>query len=256
MQNQTPIDISQKHLKMATKWHEIITRDKASEENWTQFTEWLEANPIHSNAYNYITELESFIEDNTNTLLEWEVEHQQNNMPRRSDWKNFFITEWPKALAMAAILLLIVSVSVFNGPSITPIHYETAKGETLVAQLADDSIIKINSSTTISVEYSTDNRLVKLNSGEAFFRVKPDETRPFYVDMGNHVVKVVGTSFNAKKRGSIMSLSVTEGLVNIHGKTISNSDESVIEIPPGTRYQYTPTAGGKLSKIPVEHIAT
>ena len=256
MQNQEPIDISQTHLKIANKWHEIVSRDDASIENWNQFTEWLEADPLHRNAYNYVTELENFIEENSATLLDREIEIQQNSRFEINYWRTLFIKEWPKALAATAILFLVVSTSIFDSSPITPKGYETAKGETLVVQLQDDSVMDINSNTKLSVEYSAGARLVRLNSGEAFFQVKPNHTRPFYVDMGNHLVKVVGTSFNAKKRGSMMSLSVTEGLVNIRDKTISNSEESAIEIPSGTKYEYTQVSGGEVSKISLEHIAT
>ena len=34
--------------------------------------------------------------------------------------------------------------------------------------------------------------------GEAFFEVKPDAQRPFYVKIDNYEVKVLGTSFNVK----------------------------------------------------------
>ena len=256
MKNLGHINIRRKHLKVAVEWHAIITRDDVSVDNWTQFTEWLEADPMHSNAYNYVAELGGFIEDNSSAILDREAEKQQDGTFGSGYWQKLFIEEWPKAVVATVMLLLIASISIFYSPSVIPIEYETKKGQTKVAQLNDGSTIEINSGTNLSVEYSEEGRFIKLNFGEAFFRVKPDSKRPFHVDMGDHLVKVVGTSFNAKKRGEIMSLSVTEGLVKVQNNTFTDFSEPAIEMSPGTKYQYNPASGVELSKIPIEHIRT
>ena len=51
--------------------------------------------------------------------------------------------------------------------------------------------------------------------GEAFFQVKPDTERPFFVETGEVEIKVVGTAFNVDEnsRPGQVVISVTEGKV-------------------------------------------
>lgn len=64
--------------------------------------------------------------------------------------------------------------------------------------LPDGSILHLNTGATI--EYSSRMRSKRdiYLSGEAFFSVKPDKTRPFTVYVANSKVTVLGTSFNVR----------------------------------------------------------
>jgi transmembrane sensor len=63
--------------------------------------------------------------------------------------------------------------------------------------LPDGSIITLNRNTLLSYKsnFGKRNRLVSL-SGEAFFEISADASRPFTIDAGEASVEVVGTSFN------------------------------------------------------------
>jgi transmembrane sensor len=63
--------------------------------------------------------------------------------------------------------------------------------------LPDGSIITLNRNTLLSYKsnFGKRNRLVSL-SGEAFFEISADASRPFTIDAGKASVEVVGTSFN------------------------------------------------------------
>ena len=54
-----------------------------------------------------------------------------------------------------------------------------------------------------------------LADGEAAFSVTPDATKPFVVRAGDFEVRAVGTTFNVRKRGGIIQVSVSEGKVEI-----------------------------------------
>ena len=63
--------------------------------------------------------------------------------------------------------------------------------------LPDGSTVKINANSTLQypAKFAGPNRIVKL-SGEAYFDVIHDSSRPFIVEMSNVVVEDLGTSFN------------------------------------------------------------
>ena len=65
--------------------------------------------------------------------------------------------------------------------------------------LADGTKVWLNAMSELKypTRFNGNTRCVELK-GEAFFEVKPDAQRPFYVKIDNYEVKVLGTSFNVK----------------------------------------------------------
>jgi ferric-dicitrate binding protein FerR (iron transport regulator) len=65
--------------------------------------------------------------------------------------------------------------------------------------LEDGSKVYLNrdSKITYPKEFGRNNRTVSL-TGEAFFDIAPDASRPFIIDAGKASVRVVGTSFNVR----------------------------------------------------------
>lgn len=75
----------------------------------------------------------------------------------------------------------------------------TPLGGEYVVVLADGTEVWLNamSQLTYPVNFQGNERKVVLN-GEAYFKVKRDTCRPFYVDFKGIQVKVLGTTFNVK----------------------------------------------------------
>ncbi|UZR99213.1 FecR family protein [Chondrinema litorale] len=65
--------------------------------------------------------------------------------------------------------------------------------------LSDGSFIHLNADSKLSFpqEFNGKERLVKMG-GEAYFKVKRDEERPFVIEAEKIKIKVLGTSFNVK----------------------------------------------------------
>jgi transmembrane sensor len=57
--------------------------------------------------------------------------------------------------------------------------------------------------------------VVRLLSGEAYFDVAPDKSRPFRVDLKRGSVTAVGTAFNIFSDGKTDQVLVTEGVVRV-----------------------------------------
>jgi transmembrane sensor len=88
--------------------------------------------------------------------------------------------------------------------------------ETLTDTLPDGSIVTLNKKSSISYpqEFTKGTRPVQL-TGEAFFDVKPDKSRPFLISVNDVTVKVVGTSFNVKDNAEKTEVIVETGIVEV-----------------------------------------
>jgi hypothetical protein len=84
--------------------------------------------------------------------------------------------------------------------------------------LPDGTQVWLNSSSSLSypTEFSGNSRTVKL-TGEAYFEVAKNKDKPFYVEMNNVQVKVLGTHFNISAYADDNDLTTTllEGSVQI-----------------------------------------
>jgi transmembrane sensor len=81
--------------------------------------------------------------------------------------------------------------------------------------LPDGSQAVLGGATALSVDYTAQRRTVALNSGEAYFDVRPDPGRPFVVQTPSGAVAVVGTAFNVRTDGHILRVTVSNGAVEI-----------------------------------------
>ncbi|HVG40538.1 MAG TPA: FecR family protein, partial [Chitinophagaceae bacterium] len=82
--------------------------------------------------------------------------------------------------------------------------------------LPDQSVVTLNkhSQITYNSVFENDNRTVTLN-GEAFFNVTPDKKKPFIIHVNDITVKVVGTSFNIRTKGTVTEVIVETGIVQV-----------------------------------------
>lgn len=92
-------------------------------------------------------------------------------------------------------------------------EFQTKVGEQRSALLADGSRVTLNTASKIEVRLQADHRVVHLLQGEVLFEVAHDAQRPFDVQAGNVVVRVVGTQFDIDQRATHTAVTVVEGRV-------------------------------------------
>ncbi len=117
-----------------------------------------------------------------------------------------------QAWAVAAMVVLALGGLLFfllHEPGV----YRTAKGEQQSVRLADGTIVHLNSDTALQVADSV--RAVSLRQGEALFEVYSDPARPFHVNTGAGVVRVLGTRFNVRSHAEYVRVAVLEGRVEV-----------------------------------------
>ncbi|MDT9600116.1 FecR family protein [Sphingosinicella rhizophila] len=90
---------------------------------------------------------------------------------------------------------------------------ETAVGEVRRVALADGSVATVNTASRLVVDMGKESRKIRLDEGEAWFKVAHDPARPFLVEAGEVRVRAVGTAFSVLRDGEGADVLVTEGIV-------------------------------------------
>jgi transmembrane sensor len=109
------------------------------------------------------------------------------------------------------------------------ITHKTAVGEKLTVVLPDSTIVILNSSSSLEYQssFAGETRSVTV-SGEAFFDVTHDASRPFIVTTGEIQTTVLGTKFNVTNKKGVVHVALAQGKVRL---TSQNSRASVMLVP-------------------------
>ncbi|NIB38117.1 FecR family protein [Pseudomaricurvus alkylphenolicus] len=91
--------------------------------------------------------------------------------------------------------------------------YLTEVGEQRRIELADGSMVTLNTDSRIRVAFSDHYRDIHLLSGEAYFEVAKNRSKPFKVYAGQRSVEAVGTAFSVSLKRRDVDVMVTEGRV-------------------------------------------
>lgn len=159
---------------------------------------------------------------------------------------------WQKIGRIAAVVLLLLTTSiatyyiyndVTNVGNTVLCQTEVPLGSQSKVILPDGSIVCLNSGSVL--EYAPDfgkgsKREVRL-SGEGYFRVSKNPSKPFVVHSNDIHVKVLGTVFNmrAYSNDRVVEVSLIEGKVNVFAQ--SESSGNVI-LHPNERLTYDRTS--------------
>ncbi|MEP0418055.1 MAG: FecR family protein [Cyclobacteriaceae bacterium] len=104
-----------------------------------------------------------------------------------------------------------------------PIVKITDKGQKLSFRLTDGTIVKLNANSSLSYDFSDPNGIRKVRlTGEAFFDVARDKSRPFIIQTDELEVSVLGTSFNVNTSRENRLVAVKSGKVKV--RSVSNGD--------------------------------
>jgi len=121
-------------------------------------------------------------------------------------------------VAMSILVCVMTWLMISLNPTGTKTEdfvFNTEMGEHLSHVMPDGSILWLNSSTTIKVDYSKDYRRINLIKGEAHFEVAKDATRPFEVYADDRLVRAIGTAFTVHKVKGAIEVLVSEGTVEL-----------------------------------------
>ena len=139
---------------------------------------------------------------------------------------------WRGGVALACVMALFAAVFTLMQPEQSPIpqRFESRIGEVVLIELADGSLVELNTSSAVDVRYSDRQRRISLLRGEAYFSVAQDNKRPFVVNFGKGTATAVGTTFNIYRQDAATAVTVTEGRVDVR-----ESADLAVPNPEATR---------------------
>lgn len=204
----------------ASQWLEILKSGDATQR--AAFVDWLRESRLHVQEFlevvaveRELAGLDSKREEDVEALLRKiapnvvELKESQRSAsrslpspPRERKWR----IAGTIAAGAAAVAILF---SLFNESG----QFKTRIGEQKEIELADTSVVKLNTDTTIEVALRDSARDIQLVHGEATFKVAHDPARPFRVHARAGVLQAVGTQFNVYDRSEGTRVSVLEGKV-------------------------------------------
>jgi len=119
--------------------------------------------------------------------------------------------------AMAASLLVVTGGAAWFWQSQRPVaqNFTTGVGQRQALLLADGTQVELDTNTRLHADLNGKSRTVTLDSGEAYFDVAHDESRPFTVYAGNRRITDIGTKFSVFRNDDDVRVVVKEGRVRI-----------------------------------------
>jgi transmembrane sensor len=157
------------------------------------------------------------LDSRINTML-------QLTAPQRKPAYNWIQIAAALLFTTAAALFLNHKYSKKPQPAETFTEIKAIKGVKKEITLQDGTSVYLNSGSSVFVSsrFGEKNRTVKL-SGEAFFQVHHDRTKPFIIHTGKLATTVLGTSFdiNAYPEDELVKVTVSTGKVKVEGTSNS-----------------------------------
>ena len=181
------------------------------------------------------SELKNLLDQEWNEDLSSEVLAEKNKEDIRSKL-NFYI-EYDKQrlfrkrmIQIAAVVIpfvFILSAFLFVNQSTAKVEKDfvvvVKQGNRAIVTLPDQSKVWMNSNSKLVYNTGKNKTREVKFTGEAFFKVFKDKTRPFIVSANTIKVEVLGTSFNLKVRqgSDIIETSLVEGSIKLSGSELS-----------------------------------
>lgn len=192
-------------------WIARLNADDRSDATDAALKAWLHADPLNEDAFERATEIWGMLPGAAAAAAAAKVDGASFGGEAASPVR---LRRNP-VMALAASLLLFLTMAGGWWLLDRPFGYSTETGEQKVATLKDGSRIALNTASSVRIDYREDVRHVTLDQGEAMFEVAPNPRRPFLVTAGDKVVRAVGTSFIVRKTGGRVVVTLIQGKVQI-----------------------------------------
>ena len=239
----------ERHLiKEATAWFVRQAADDFSLVERRQLEAWCAQSPAHARAYRNVSvlwhapEMHRAAAESSAGGLVPQVRQQTRHA-------------WRFAGTAAAAVLLMVSLALWSEGLLIWLKadYSTGVGEQRVVTLPDQSVVTLNTGTSIAVRYASDRRYIELLRGEASFAVQPNPARPFTVESHGVSTTAIGTRFVVKHRSADIQVTVLNGSVRVdHGR---KAPDDAVRLAAGDQVSVGQHGAGSIDQVDTAAIA-
>lgn len=133
----------------------------------------------------------------------------------------------------ASLTALLIVAGLWWMPKTAIETYATEAGQKRTVILSDGSLVTLNGNSEVSFRANGSQREIHLK-GEAYFDIKHDEERPFYVTASTIEIKVLGTAFNVKayQADDEVATTLIRGKVEVKHVNAETAQNEVIALLP------------------------
>jgi transmembrane sensor len=167
------------------------------------------------------------------------------NAMRQSNSVRLAATAKPlrRIIGGAAAILIIAMIGTFAAYRSAPTEhfYATGIGVQRMVRLDDGSQIELNTDTAIGISTSSNQRIVRVDKGEAYFDIAHSVTRQFMVLAGSGRILDLGTKFLVRRDTDRLQVSLIEGRAQF---SVNDQDSRIgsVSLRPGDVAIATPTS--------------
>lgn len=176
-----------------------------SEAEKAEFNRWMESDPENCRAYTAAKR----VLGEARTAIQSDTGLRETPVGSRPQRHNAII---PSVVAIVAAGLLFFAL---DGPMRLSADVISGADEMPEMTLEDGSMVQLNASSAIALDFTAGRRTVRLLRGQAFFQVAPDANRPFSVQTDDTRATALGTAFDVRTSGADTRIAVTEHAVSV-----------------------------------------
>lgn len=208
--------VSAKVLDAAIAWQLCLDCGNSSAVEQAEFTKWHEACEEHARAWLQLGMLDHRFSTTSVPV--------RNALLNARDGVHQRVSKMGSGLASIA---LVCGLALLAGKSYLPIDYwmadqRTATGEQRQMQLADGSVLNLNTHSAVDIEFDDTTRRIVLQEGEIMVQTSHGDPRPFIVQTRDGSLRALGTRFMVKREDDGTRLSVLQSRVAAHPESSAN----------------------------------
>lgn len=208
----------------AAEWHDRRERDDWTAENQVKLDSWLEQSLAHRVAFLRV----DAAWDRADRLSALGHAPAENASEEQSVSKKIGLSLYLKLAAAALLIASLGSTGAWFALAPRDRVFATPVGGHETIRFADGSSVELNTDTVLRARMTTEQRIVWLEKGEAFFHVKHDRLHPFIVIANNRRITDLGTQFSVRDEGQGVRVAVLQGKVWFDASEKQNATQSAL----------------------------
>lgn len=199
----------------AARWYSDLQDPDVAIETWEAFLEW-EGDPQNAAAFQEI-ERGLVVLDRTNRAygrLGQSAISGGGAPTRLVSRLSRSRSIWIGGIAAVLVLATVSAIAAMPVSHSELIRYATSVGEQRSFELADGSVMTLNTDTEADISFTETQRYVRLDHGQALFEVEK-EKRPFIVEASRSQTTALGTVFDVYAKAGSVEVTLIEGSVGV-----------------------------------------
>lgn len=238
----------ERRFEEALAWHVALKHDDA---DWDTYIAWLDSDPRNREAFDEVALLEMAISRHAAALLATSATEDLEAWQNEQEELSFGAPtrRYGRWLGGAAAIAASLVAAVVLAPQLkSNTTYTTGSGQTQQIALREGIVVDLGPGSRL-VAYRGDVNRLELVTGNAFFSVRHDPSRPLSIEVADRTIHDIGTRFDVAVAGQALAVAVAEGNV-----TVADQDGQERETVSAGK-QYVLGTDGKARVTPVQRDA-